>query len=69
MAQRLPVQIWGENVCSGVRYSCECNVLRDGGIRFIPTQGVLIKMKIQMKTAILKYKYLVIGAKKKCNSM
>ena len=48
-------KIWGENVCSGARYGCECNVLRDGGIRVIPT-GVLsdslIIMLNQMKTAI-----------------
>ena len=25
-------QIRAENVCSGVRYGCECNVLRNGGI-------------------------------------
>ena len=30
-------KIWGENVRSGVRYDCECNVLCDGGIRVIPT--------------------------------
>ena len=29
-------KIWGENVRSGAIYGCECNVLRDGGIRFIP---------------------------------
>ena len=29
--------VWGENVCSGARYNCGCNVLRDRGIRFIPT--------------------------------
>ena len=28
-------KIWGENVRSGTRYGCECNVLCDGGIRFI----------------------------------
>ena len=27
----------GVNVCSGVRYGCKCNVLRDGEIRFIST--------------------------------
>ena len=27
-------RIWGENVCSG---ACECNVLRNGGVRFMPT--------------------------------
>ena len=25
-------KIWGENVSSGMRYGCECNVLYDGGI-------------------------------------
>ena len=28
-------KIWGENIPSGARYGCECNVLHDGGIRFI----------------------------------
>ena len=32
-----PCQVWGKNVRSGARYGCECNVLRDGEIRCIPT--------------------------------
>ena len=40
----------GENVHSGTRYDCECNVLRDGGIRFIPTYGVLADSLIKRLT-------------------
>ena len=35
-------KIWGKNVRSGARYGCECSVLRDGGIRVIPTYSLTI---------------------------
>ena len=43
-------KVWGENVRSGARYGCKCNVLRDGGIRFIQThrENSLIEMNVQI---------------------
>ena len=31
------VQIWNENVCSGVKYGYQCFVLGQWGVRVIPT--------------------------------
>ena len=33
----LRARVWGENICSGMRFSYECNVLFLWGIHVIPT--------------------------------
>ena len=47
-------RIWGENIRSGVRYGCECNVLRNGGsAAFLRRESYRTPwMEIQMKTCL-----------------